>query len=212
MKGTELVRLSIDEAIKLTRRYSFVHIVDLDGAEQGKLVNIDSIARIGREFNGRCEVGGGIRTLEVGKEALRLCSRVVIGTVALERPGTINEFIKGLGYESIVVSIDVLGGLVMSRGWRKPIGELPAIINSLPRVHALIYTAIDVEGTGMGPLINRKIVELLRSKADEVFYAGGISTCGHIEQLRDLGIDGGVIIGYALYVRGGVDCAGRWGG
>ncbi len=177
-------------------------------------MNIDSIARISREFNSKCEVGGGIRTPEVGKEALRLCSKVVIGTAALERPGAINEFIKSLGYESVVVSIDVLGGnFVMSRGgWTKPVGELQAVINSLPRVHTLIYTAIDVEGTGAGPLISREVIELLRGgKADEVFYAGGVSTCGHIEQLRDLGLDGGVIIGYALYVKG-VDCAGSWGG
>ncbi|ADN49998.1 HisA/HisF-related TIM barrel protein [Vulcanisaeta distributa] len=209
VRGTELIRLSVDEAIKLTRRFNFVHIVDLDGAEQGRLVNIDSIARISREFNSKCEVGGGIRTPEVGKEALKLCSKVVIGTAALEGPGAINEFIKSLGYESVVVSIDVLGNFVMSRGWTKPVGELQAVINSLPRVHTLIYTAIDVEGTGAGPLISREVIELLRSKADEVFYAGGISTCGHIEQLRDLGLDG-VIIGYALYVKG-VDCAGSWG-
>ncbi|WP_054858049.1 HisA/HisF-related TIM barrel protein [Vulcanisaeta sp. JCM 16159] len=69
MRGTELVRLSIDDAIKLTRDFGFVHVVDLDGAERGELVNINSIARIGREFDGKCEVGGGIRTVDAGREA-----------------------------------------------------------------------------------------------------------------------------------------------
>ncbi len=92
----------------------------------------------------------------------------------------------------------------MSRGWARPVGELPRVISMLPRVHTLIYTAIDVEGTGTGPLVNQEIINLLRSKADEVLYAGGISTCDHIKQLKDLGLDG-VIVGYALYVRG-VNC------
>ncbi|GAB6947713.1 1-(5-phosphoribosyl)-5-[(5-phosphoribosylamino) methylideneamino]imidazole-4-carboxamide isomerase [Vulcanisaeta sp. JCM 16161] len=204
VKGTELIRLSIDDAIKLTRNFGFVHIVDLDGAEQGMLVNIDSIARIGREFRGRCEVGGGIRTLEVGEEALKFCSRVVLGTAALEDPSTVDIFIKGLGYDAVAISIDVSRGLVMSRGWTRPIGELVTVVRSLPKVHTLIYTAIDVEGTGVGPLISKEIVDLLRDRADEVIYAGGVSTCEHIKQLRDLGLDG-VIVGYMLYIRG-VNC------
>ncbi|WP_243676130.1 HisA/HisF-related TIM barrel protein [Vulcanisaeta distributa] len=153
MRGTELVRLSIDDAIKLTRDFGFVHVVDLDGAERGELVNINSIARIGREFNGKCEVGGGIRTVNAGREALKFCSRVVLGgTAAVERPWIIHEFIRRLGYEAVAVSIDVLGRTVMSRGgWARPVGELPRVISMLPRVHTLIYTAIDVEGTGTGP-------------------------------------------------------------
>ncbi|BDR92893.1 HisA/HisF-related TIM barrel protein [Vulcanisaeta souniana] len=201
VRGTELVRLSIDDAIKLVRDFSWVHIVDLDGAELGKPVNISSIGRISEEFKRRCEVGGGIRTPETGKEILRFCERVVLGTTAVEKPSVVKDFINELGYESVAVSIDVKDDRVMSRGWSRPVGELESVINSLPRVHVMIYTAINVEGTGRGLMLNPRHVDLLRGEADLLFYAGGVSSCNDIERLRNFGFDG-VIIGYALYVKG----------
>ncbi len=201
VRGTELVRLSIDDAIKLVRGFRWVHIVDLDGAELGKPVNIDSISRISEEFGRRCEVGGGIRTPKIGREILRFCERVVLGTTAVENPSMIKDFINELGYEAVAVSIDVKDNRVMSRGWLRPVGELESVINSLPKIHVVIYTAIDAEGTGLGLMINPRHVDLLRGKADLLFYAGGVSGCNDIERLRNFGFDG-VIIGYALYVKG----------
>ncbi|WP_069807437.1 HisA/HisF-related TIM barrel protein [Vulcanisaeta thermophila] len=201
LRGTEQVRLGIDEAVKLVKGYPRIHIVDLDGAEVGRPVNVDAIRKVALEVNGKCQMGGGIRDVGVGKEMLNHCDRVVLGSVAVEEPGRLMEFLRVLGREHVVVSLDVSGGYVMSRGWTRRVAPLPEVIRALPRVGAVVFTDIDVEGTGMGVRVGGGIVEELRSIADEVYYAGGVGGCDDVAKLWSLGFDG-VIIGYAFYVKG----------
>jgi len=198
LRGSELVRLRPDEVLDLVSSYPMIHIVDLDGAEIGRPVNFEIIRKIAREVNGRCQVGGGIRSLRDAEAALKFCRRVVLGTLAVEDPRSLTEFVDELGSDAVAVSLDVLDGVVMSRGWRKAVGPLNDVLTRIPRVGALIYTAINVEGTGTGPRLPE--VDPMRRVAEETHYAGGVSSCDDVRAVWDSGFDG-VIVGYALYVR-----------
>jgi len=200
VRGSELVRLSIDEALNLVKDYPLVHVVDLDGAELGRIVNSESIAKIGSFMGGKCQVGGGVRDAGSARELLRHCRRVIIGTLAVEKPNALKDMVEELGRERVGVSLDVQGEWVFVRGWRVRAGRINDIVNRLPRVGVVVFTNVEVEGTGMGPRVRRDIINALRSVGEEIYYAGGISNCDDIKQLWELGFDG-VIIGYALYVK-----------
>mgnify|MGYP001770656581 CR=1 FL=1 len=206
VRGSELVKLSVGEALSIVKGYSYVHVVDLDGAEQGRVVNLDSIALIGRELGGRCQVGGGIRSIGDASRVLKYCDRVVLGTLAVEEPKTIEHFINELGWDKVAVSLDVLNGYVVSRGWRSLVKRVEDALMDLPKVKAIVYTAVDVEGTGGGPRASRELVNMLKARGSEAYYAGGVSDCGQVRYLWGMGFDG-VIVGYLIYVRR-VDCNG----
>ena len=200
VRGSELVRLTIDEALNLVKDYPLVHVVDLDGAELGRIVNLESIAKIGSFMGGKCQVGGGVRDVGSARELLRHCGRVIVGTLAVEKPSAFKGMVEELGRERVGVSLDVQGGWVLVRGWRVRAGKINDVVNRLPRVGVVVFTNVEVEGTGMGPRVKREIIDTLRSVGEEIYYAGGVSNCDDIEQLWELGFDG-VIIGYALYVK-----------
>ncbi|ABW02227.1 HisA/HisF-related TIM barrel protein [Caldivirga maquilingensis] len=201
VKGSELVKLNLNEALSLVKDYPFIHVVDLNGAELGKPINVDSIAKIGATVNGRCEVGGGVRVIEDAELLLKYCSRVVLGTVAVENPALLLNMINRLGVDKVAVSLDTDGEWLMTRGWGVRARRIMDALSNLPRVSAVIYTNVSVEGTGMGPRVNGELVKRLRDIGKEVYYAGGVSSCSDVEYLWGLGFDG-VIIGYALYVKG----------
>ncbi|MFP3238953.1 MAG: HisA/HisF-related TIM barrel protein [Caldivirga sp.] len=209
VRGSELVRLNLTEALNLVKGYPLVHVVDLDGAELGRPVNVDSIARVGSAMGGRCQVGGGVRGIEDARLLLRYCSRVIVGTIAVEEPKALFVMVKELGEDKVGVSLDADGEWLVTRGWRFRAKRITDAINELPRVGAVVYTNVSVEGTGMGPRVNPELVKVLRGIGKEVYYAGGVSNCSDVEELWRLGFDG-VIIGYALYVKG-VRCGGQGG-
>ena len=202
VKGSELVKLSLNEALSLVKDYPLIHVVDLDGAELGKPINVDSIAKIGATVNGKCEVGGGVRTIEDAELLLKYCSRVILGTVAIENPTLLLNVINRLGVSKVGVSLDADGEWLMTRGWSVRARRITDVLSNLPKVGVVIYTNVSVEGTGMGPSVNGELVKRLRDIGDEVYYAGGVSNCSDVEYLWGLGFDG-VIIGYALYIKGG---------
>ncbi|WP_291766500.1 HisA/HisF-related TIM barrel protein [Caldivirga sp. UBA161] len=201
VKGSELVKLSLSEALSLIKDYPFIHVVDLDGAELGKPINVNSIAKIGAAVNGRCEVGGGVRVIEDAELLLKYCSRVILGTVAVENPQLLTSMINRLGADKVGISLDSDGEWLMTRGWRVRARRIMDVLSGLPRVSAVVYTNVSVEGTGMGPRVNGELVKRLKDIGGEVYYAGGVSGCSDVEYLWGLGFNG-VIIGYALYVKG----------
>lgn len=206
VRGSELIKLSIDEALKLVKDYPLVHVVDLDGAEAGKPINVDSVAKIGSALAGKCEVGGGVRSINDAELLLKYCSRVILGTVAVERPESLAAMVKALGDDKVGVSLDSDGEWLLTRGWGFRARRISDLLNLLPRVSVVIYTDVTVEGTGAGPRVNQGLVEALRGIGREVYYAGGVSNCSDVERLWGMGFNG-VIVGYAFYVKG-VRCSG----
>lgn len=178
----------------------YLHIVDLDGALAGELVNKDLIKRIVEAVDIPIQVGGGIRTLERAKEILDLgVERIIVGTSAIKKEGFTKELVKEFA-EKVVVSIDAKDGYVCVDGWTNS-SEIEAIefAKELERigVKTIVFTDISKDGTMIGP----NFYELRRLKESidiDIIASGGIGRKEDIEDLKRMNLYG-AIVGKALY-------------
>jgi len=177
-----------------------LHLVDLDGAARGELCNLDAIERIAAAVEIPVQVGGGVRSLETIEQLLDLgVGRAILGTVAVEDPGLVEEACQRLG-EQIIIGIDARGGRVATRGWLEQstitAGELAARMVGLG-ARRFIYTDISRDGTLTSPNFEA-VAELLSQVSVPVIAAGGISSVEHLTRLAALGVEG-AIVGRAIY-------------
>lgn len=178
----------------------YLHIVDLDGALTGELVNKELIKRIVNSVDVPIQVGGGIRTLERAKEILDLgVTRIIVGTSAIKKKGFTQALIENFG-ERVVVSIDAKDVYVCVDGWTNS-SEIEAIefAKELEEigVKTIVYTDISKDGTMIGP----NLYELDRLKKNvniDIIASGGIGRKEDIEDLRRMNLYG-AIVGKALY-------------
>ena len=177
-----------------------IHLVDLDGAAAGEVVNLEIIETIANAVLVPTQLGGGIRTLETILRLLKMgVERAILGTAAVENADLIREACRKYA-ESIIVSIDAREGQVATRGWLQGT-DLKAV--SLARdmaslgVRRFIYTDIIRDGTLTGPNYDA-LGELIEAVDRPVIAAGGISSLDHLRVLRRIGVEG-AIIGKALY-------------
>jgi len=190
---------------------SILHIVDLDGAVEGRGVNDDAVREIVGRTGMKTELGGGIRDMARIDALLALgVSRVIIGTAAVENPGLVKEAVQKYGPRKIVVGIDARNGIVATRGWTKS-GWKPAIDLGLEMrdlgVERLIYTDIDRDGMLSGPNIE-ETRRMGRETGLWITASGGVSSIDNIKKLKTLencGVDS-VITGKAIY-EGKLDLA-----
>jgi len=189
------------DPLELARHFSRlvdkIHVVDLDGAFEGKPRNLTIVKKIVEETGLRVQIGGGFRTLESIREAYRAgVENVILGTKALDV-----DFIKIVSDEfpGLTVSIDVIDGKVAIKGWKETTFHLPEeIFNKLrPFVHRFIYTHIDKDGTLEG------VGNVRKFWGDEEFiYAGGVSSLKDVLKLKEIGFSG-VVVGKAIYEKEG---------
>jgi phosphoribosyl isomerase A len=180
----------------------WLHLVDLDAAF-GRGSNGDVIAEViaGAQLN--VELSGGIRDDASLDRALATgCTRVIIGTAALERPEWCAEVITGYG-DRIAIGLDVRGSRLAARGWTREGGDLYETLDRLNAAGCTRYVVTDVGRDGMlsGPNLDllRRVCE--RTGAP-IVASGGISSLADIRALAKLvpvGVEG-AIIGTALYV------------
>lgn len=179
-----------------------IHLVDLEGARQGAPANLPTIQRIREAVDIPLEVGGGFRTDRDVQRALDLgVERVVIGSVAVEDPARLGQWIERFGPEQIAVGVDARGGRVQTRGWLRDAGIDPLIfINTLEGlgVKTIIYTDVERDGTLSSPNFQAYEDITVRFPRMEIIASGGISSVEDVEQLRATGVSG-VIIGRAIY-------------
>jgi phosphoribosylformimino-5-aminoimidazole carboxamide ribotide isomerase len=179
---------------------SRIHIVDLDGAAQGKLGNLDIIKVLASAVLVPTQLGGGIRNLDTIKELLSAgIERVILGTAAVENQNLVQEACRRFG-ESVIVGIDTREGWVATHGWQQET-RLKAIefAKSMARlgVKRFIYTDISRDGTLTEPNFTA-ISELIDAIRLPIIASGGISSLTHLKMLKQLGAEG-AIIGKALY-------------
>lgn len=179
----------------------WLHLVDLDAAF-GRGSNATLLAEVVAALDIKVELSGGIRDDESLKRALATgCTRINLGTAALENPEWTAKVIKQYG-DRIAVGLDVRGTTLAARGWTKEGGELFETIERLDRDGCSRYIVTDVakDGTLTGPNL-----ELLKSvcaatKAP-VVASGGVSSLSDIAaiaELVEIGVEGS-IVGKALY-------------
>ena len=177
-----------------------LHIVDLDGAATGEILNLEIIRNIASAMLIPVQLGGGIRQMETIEGLLKAgIERVILGTAAVEDPTLVAEACRRY-HESIIVGIDARDGMVATRGWVKKT-ELTALelAKSMVEigVRRFIYTDIERDGTLTEPNFSA-IAELIDAIGLPVIAAGGISSLNHLKMLQKLGAEG-AIVGKALY-------------
>lgn len=182
---------------------AWLHVVDLDGAFQGQLQNLDIIRKIIAAAGIPVQVGGGVRSLKDIEALLQAgAARVILGTAAVAEPELVARACEAYG-EAIAIGIDSRDGLVAIKGWgstteRKAVDlgrEMAAL-----GVKRIIYTDISRDGTLQGPNL-AAIRQMALACGLPLVASGGVATLKDIIALRELeslGVEG-VIIGRALY-------------
>lgn len=154
----------------------WLHVVDLDGAKDGKCINLETIRKIKQTTNMSLELGGGIRNMET--VALYLdevgIDRVILGTAAINDPQFLKEAISKYGAKKTVVGVDVKNGYVSTSGWLKT-SDVPYLdfIKELEKigVEYIVVTDISKDGTLQGP--NFKMYEQIASVSKINFVVSG---------------------------------------
>jgi phosphoribosylformimino-5-aminoimidazole carboxamide ribotide isomerase len=186
-----------------SRGFHWLHVIDLNGAVEGKAVNAAAVEAILEAVSVPVQLGGGVRSLDDIERWIEAgVSRVILGTVAVREPGVVREAAR-LFPEQIAVSVDVRAGKVAVQGWTED-SELDAITVATrfedAGVSALIITDIDRDGTTMG-----FDVEAFGTIADAVkipvIAAGGLASLDDIVRLKARkGVPiAGAVLGRALY-------------
>ncbi len=182
---------------------TWLHVVDLDGARDGRPVNVAHLERIAARAGVPVQFGGGLRTVAAVQDAVAAgADRVVIGTVAFTEPEVLDAMIERAG-ERVRIAVDVKDGVVATAGWltSTSLGAGDAVAALRGRgAGGFVYTSVDRDGTMRGP-----DTEALRAVSEAaggapVLYSGGIGALSDLEALADQPIDG-VIVGKALYER-----------
>jgi phosphoribosylformimino-5-aminoimidazole carboxamide ribotide isomerase len=178
-----------------------LHLVDLDGAAQGQLVNLEIIATIVARLAIPVQVGGGIRHEAAALALLSAgVNRVVIGTAAVQEPALVRSLCQKYGSDRVVVAVDARDGQVAIKGWAENTAvsalELARQMAGLG-VRRLLYTDIARDGTLAGPNFAATDA-LVKSSRLAVLASGGIASLEHIRRLAATGVEG-AILGRALY-------------
>lgn len=181
-----------------------LHVVDLDGARQGRPVNVAQLQRLASQLDVPIQYGGGLRSLDSIRAAADAgATRVVLGTVALSDVNTLDAAIAELG-DRVAVSIDVREGRVATDGWieRSDLSGGTAVARLRERgVATFIYTNVDRDGTLEG--VERAEVESVSQAVGDgqLIWSGGIGSLDDLRALADLDAPNltGVIVGKALY-------------
>ena len=176
------------------------HLVDLNGARDGKPVNFDVIKNIVSESGLEIQIGGGVRSRSDIENYLNIgVRRVILGTAAVSAPGFLPGMIRAFG-DAIAVSADIKDGFVAIKGWTElsdqdVLGFCRAVENM--GVQTVICTDISKDGLLGGS--NIELYRMLRSKLSiRLIASGGISSLEEIKSLSGIGMDG-AILGKALY-------------
>ncbi len=177
-----------------------LHLVDLDGARDGRLANRSAVAAIVQAVSVPCELGGGVRDQQTIEQLLELgLERLVIGTQAVREP----EWFAAMARQfpgRLVVGIDARNGRVATDGWLETSGvdaiELATNLASLP-IAAIVYTDIARDGMMQGPNVDA-MAEMAARVEVPIIASGGVSTIDDVVRLTRTGVTG-CIIGRALY-------------
>jgi len=181
----------------------WIHVVDLNGAFEGKPVNADAVDAILSQARVPLELGGGIRTMDTIEFWLdRGVRRVILGTIALRDPDFVIQACKHFPGH-IAVGVDAKDGFVAVEGWAE-VSDMPAL--DLAKkfedvgVSAIIFTDIARDGLMQGPNIESTL-DLARAISTPVIASGGVSSMRDLHQLKEKsdGVLEGVISGRAIY-------------
>lgn len=180
----------------------WIHMVDLDGAKEGRPVNTKIYTDVAEKTNLKVELGGGIRSLETIQEYLNMgISRVILGSVALKNPRLVRDAVEKFGSEKIVVGIDAMNGMVAAEGWLETSDvNYIDLANQMIKsgVKYFIFTDISKDGTLSG--VNKEQLQALADGTENcnIIASGGVHTMDDIVACKEMGLYG-TICGKSIY-------------
>ncbi len=180
-----------------------LHVVDLDGAKYGKLINISLLEQIIKKVNIPVQVGGGIRSYEEAERLIGLgVSRVILGTILWKDKVLAKKLFEEFS-EKIIAGIDARDGYVAIEGWQNVLSiDALNFAGEMERLGAkrIVYTDIKRDGTLKGPNID-SIEKMVKNVNIPLICSGGITSLDDIKKLMRLEASGleGIIVGKALY-------------
>ncbi|NKB46960.1 MAG: 1-(5-phosphoribosyl)-5-[(5-phosphoribosylamino)methylideneamino]imidazole-4-carboxamide isomerase [Legionellales bacterium] len=187
----------------------WLHLVDLDGAQDGEALQVELILDIVRQTSLQVQVGGGLRTFEIVKKLLDGgVQRVVIGSLAAFEPETVKQWIVELGAQSIVLALDVQCNeenipYIVTQGWQQQtttsLWRLLKQYEDCGLQH-ILCTDIEMDGTLRGP--NLQLYAQCQQHYPQLQFqaSGGVGKLSHIQALQELGV-ASAIVGKALYEK-----------
>jgi len=180
-----------------------IHIVDLDGALQGKSSNSNIIKEILKNFKLKIQIGGGIRTIDDINNWIKSgVDKIIIGTAAIENKNLLKTACKQFK-NKIALALDVKDGFIFLSGWKKQTNILATdFVKEIENygVSRIIYTDINKDGTKKGPNI-KDTIDLSNKVKIPFIISGGISSIEDIKKIKSLNNSNieGVIVGKSIY-------------
>jgi phosphoribosylformimino-5-aminoimidazole carboxamide ribotide isomerase len=180
----------------------FLHIVDLEGAKKGQIVNRETLRTILGIPGLRVQIGGGIRTREDLTSLFQMgAARVVIGSLAVKSPHIVREWMREFQPERFVIAVDIRQGSVAHAGWLERANLTPsAFIDTMARVGAIRFLCTDIDRDGMLEGPNLELYSSLNCEFPQLQFiaSGGVSELADLEKLKTTGCEG-VVVGKALF-------------
>ena len=177
-----------------------IHLVDLEGARSGETPNLETVLKI-RESSGLfCEIGGGIRSMEIVDRYLGAgLDRVILGTAAVADEGFLRAVVEKYGAK-IATGADIRDGYVAVKGWTEQSGvTMDAFFEKMERIGVATVICTDISRDGAMRGTNREMYRMLSQKYSlQITASGGVSTMEDVRQLREMNLYG-AIIGKAYY-------------
>lgn len=179
-----------------------LHIVDLDGARAGAVQNLQVLESIASLTKLIIDFGGGIKNIDdVSRVFNAGASIVTVGSIAVKRPGIIEEWLMEFGADKILIGADVLHNKIKISGWLEDGGiTIFDFIGKMLAIGAqnIFCTDISKDGMMMGPSIDlyKKIIN--EHPGIQLIASGGVNSIEDVKQLHEIGCTG-VIIGKAIY-------------
>ena len=181
-----------------------LHLVDLDGAFQGKGANIASIRSILKNISIPVQLGGGLRNSENIEQMFELgVSSVIVGTMAVKNPDVLEEVIQRFSGEKVILGIDTRDRKVSIEGWQEgtEIDDVEFALHWKKRgIQRIVFTDIARDGMLSGPNLET-LGDFARRSGLKIVASGGVSSMEDLELLKTLEEDGvdQVISGKAVY-------------
>ena len=179
-----------------------IHLVDLEGAKSGETPNLETVVNIKKVTGLFCEIGGGIRSMEVIDRYISAgIDRVILGTAAVTNKRFVEEAVEKYG-DKIAVGIDIKGGLVAIKGWTETSNiEAFEFCKQMQNIGVKTIICTDISKDGAMKGTNRELYKSLSEKLSlDIIASGGVSTIDDIRALREMNLYG-AIIGKAYYTN-----------
>ena len=197
------VLFSVDDPVKVAEFWvgkgaKALHVIDLDGAFEGKLKNEDIILKIAELAE--IQVGGGIRSIDIAERLLKSgVNRVIVGTLALKEPEAVRKLAKDYP-NRVIISIDTRDDKVVVNGWRAKTELSPIEVAKLFDDLEVSFLLTDVNVEGLMKGVRKEFIkEVVASLKNDVIVSGGVSSYEDAKLIKELGASG-VVIGSALYL------------